>query len=162
MPASFNKVILVGNLTRDPEVRTTPGGTKIAKLGLAVNRRYRTRDSDELKEEVTYVDIDAFNQQAELMERYCQKGSGLLVEGRLRLDQWETANGEKRNKLCVVMENFQFLSGREDSSGGESTRDDGGRSGSTNRPASSGSDRGSASSETRGGDTFQEDDEVPF
>jgi single-strand DNA-binding protein len=161
MPASFNKVILVGNLTRDPEVRTTPGGTKIAKLGLAVNRRYRTRDSNELKEEVTYVDIDAFTQQAELMERYCQKGSALLVEGRLRLDQWETANGEKRNKLCVVMENFQFLSGREDPSGGEPTRE-AEKSNPASRPASSESSGENASSKTPGGDNFQEDDEVPF
>lgn len=161
MPASFNKVILVGNLTRDPEVRTTPSGTKIAKLGLAVNRRYRTRDSDELKEEVTYVDIDAFSQQAELMERYCQKGSALLVEGRLRLDQWETANGEKRNKLCVVMENFQFLSGRDDASGGGQTREGSGSyPGSRTAASEAKSDKGP--SETRGGDNFQEDDEVPF
>ena len=106
--ANFNKVFLMGNLTRDPEVRTTPSGLKIAKFGLAVNRRYRTRD-DETKEETTFVDLDAFGHQAEIIERYCLKGSPLFVEGRLRLDQWETNSGEKRSKLAVVVENFQFL-----------------------------------------------------
>ncbi|NDV61374.1 single-stranded DNA-binding protein [Puniceicoccales bacterium CK1056] len=109
--ASFNKVILMGNLTRDPEVRTTPSGLKIAKFGLAVNRKYRTRDN-ELKEETTFVDIDAFGTQAETLERYCEKGSPLLVEGRLRLDQWQTSNGENRSKLSVVLENFQLMGGR--------------------------------------------------
>ena len=106
--ANFNKVLLMGNLTRDPDVRTTPSGMKIAKLGLAVNRRFRTRD-DENREETTFVDIDAFGNQAELIERYCQKGTPLFIEGRLRLDQWESNTGEKRSKLTVVMENFQFL-----------------------------------------------------
>ena len=106
--ANFNKVLLMGNLTRDPDVRTTPSGMKIAKLGLAVNRRFRTRD-DEAREETTFVDIDAFGKQAEIIERYCQKGSPLFVEGRLRLDQWESNTGEKRSKLAVVLENFQFL-----------------------------------------------------
>lgn len=106
--ANFNKVLLMGNLTRDPDVRTTPSGVKIAKLGLAVNRRYRTRE-DENREETTFVDIDAFGNQAEIIERYCQKGSPLFIEGRLRLDQWESNTGEKRSKLTVVMENFQFL-----------------------------------------------------
>ena len=110
--ASFNKVYLMGNLTRDPDVRTTPTGLKIAKLGLAVNRRYRTRDNEQ-KEETTFVDIDAFGQQAETLERYCQKGSPLFVEGRLRLEQWQTNTGENRSKLTVVLENFQFIGGRE-------------------------------------------------
>jgi single-strand DNA-binding protein len=117
--ASFNKVILMGNLTRDPDVRTTPTGLKIAKLGLAVSRRYRTKDSPEIKEETTFVDIDAFGAQAETIEQYCQKGSGLMVEGRLRLDQWESKEGEKRSKLCVVLESFQFT-GRPPSEGGGS------------------------------------------
>ena len=106
--ANFNKVYLMGNLTRDPEVRTTPTGLKIAKLGLAVNRRYKTRD-DEAREETTFVDMDAFGNQAEILERYCKKGSPLFIEGRLRLDQWESNAGEKRSKLSVVVENFQFL-----------------------------------------------------
>ena len=117
--ANFNKVYLMGNLTRDPEVRTTPSGMKIAKFGLAVNRRYRGRD-EEVKEETTFVDIDAFGNQAEVIERYCQKGSPLFVEGRLRLDQWESNTGEKRSRLSVVLEGFQFIGG---ASGSERTEE---------------------------------------
>jgi single-strand DNA-binding protein len=119
--ASLNKVYLMGNLTRDPDVRTTTTGLKIAKLGLAVNRKYRTREN-ELKDETTFVDIDAFGQQAEVLERYCQKGSPLFVEGRLRLDQWQSNTGENRSKLTVVLENFQFIGGRE---GGQAQEDSG-------------------------------------
>ncbi len=112
MAASFNKVYLMGNLTRDPESRVTPAGLTIVKLGLAVNRRYRTRDG-EVKEEVTFVDIDAFGATAETIQKYCSKGSGLFVEGRLRLDQWQDkTSGENRSKLSVVLENFQFIGGR--------------------------------------------------
>ncbi|MEX0332500.1 MAG: single-stranded DNA-binding protein [Puniceicoccaceae bacterium] len=146
--ANFNKVLLMGNLTRDPEVRTTPTGMKIAKFGMAVNRRFRTRDN-EAREETTFVDLDAFGNQAEIIEKYCQKGSPLFVEGRLRLDQWETPNGEKRSKLGIVVENFQFLG-----SGGSQERSDEPRATQDNpRPAQ---DSGSS-----GGDSF-DDDEVPF
>jgi len=113
--ASFNKVILMGNLTRDPEIRVTPGGLKIAKLGLAVNRKYRKRDSNELTEEVTFVDIDAFGQQAEILERYATKGKGLMIEGRLKMDQWQDReSGANRSKLGVVLDQFQFVGGREE------------------------------------------------
>lgn len=98
----------MGNLTRDPEVRVATNGLKIAKLGMAVNRKFRTREN-ETKEETTFVDIDAFGQQAEVLERYCQKGTPLFVEGRLRLDQWQSKEGENRSKLTVVLEGFQFL-----------------------------------------------------
>lgn len=107
--ASYNKVILLGNLTRDPELRYTPKGQAVAKLGLAVNRSYKT-DSGETKEEVTFIDIDAWGKQAELIGQYLRKGSPLFVEGRLRLDQWDDKNtGQKVSKLKVVMENFQFV-----------------------------------------------------
>jgi single-strand DNA-binding protein len=117
MSASYNKVFLMGNLTRDPETRTTPGGLVIAKLGLAVNRRYRTKDGEQ-REEVTYVDIDAFGAQAETIQKYCSKGSGIFVEGRLRLDQWQDKNtGDNRSKLGVVLEGFQFVGGRHEEGG---------------------------------------------
>lgn len=117
MSASYNKVFLMGNLTRDPETRVTPGGLTIAKLGLAVNRRYRTKDGEQ-KEETTFVDIDAFGAPAETIRKYCSKGSGLFVEGRLRLDQWQDKNtGDNRSKLNVVLENFQFIGGRGESEG---------------------------------------------
>jgi single-strand DNA-binding protein len=117
--ASFNKVILIGNLTRDPELRVTANGNSICKLGLAVNRVYMTKDG-ERREETTFIDIDAFGKQAEVISKYMRKGRGLMVEGRLKLDQWEQ-EGQKRSKLCVVLESFQFLGGRDES---ESTSGD--------------------------------------
>ncbi len=116
--ASFNKVILVGNLTRDPELRYTPKGMAIAKIGLAVNRSWKT-ETGESKEEVTFVDIDAFGKQAETIAQYMKKGSPLLVEGRLRLDQWDDKQtGQKRSRLGVVLEGFQFLGGPRATEGG--------------------------------------------
>jgi single-strand DNA-binding protein len=107
--ASFNKVILMGNLTRDPELRYTPKGMAIAKIGLAVNRRWTT-ETGEQKEEVTFVDIDAFGKQAETIGQYMRKGGAILVEGRLRLDQWDDKQtGQKRQRLGVVCENFRFV-----------------------------------------------------
>lgn len=110
--ASFNKVILIGNLTRDPELRVTANGNSICKLGLAVNRAYVTKDG-ERREETTFIDIDAFGKQAEVISKYMRRGRPLMVEGRLKLDQWES-DGQKRSKLNVVLESFQFLGGRDD------------------------------------------------
>lgn len=117
--ANFNKVILMGNLTRDPEMRYTPKGTAVARLSLAVNRRYTT-ETGESKEEVTFVDVDAWGKQAEVIAQYCRKGKPLLVEGRLKLDTWDDkATGQKRSRLGVVLEGFQFVGGRrEDEVGG--------------------------------------------
>ncbi len=121
--ASFNKVILVGNLTRDPELRYTPKGLAIAKIGLAVNRVWKS-ETGETKEEVTFVDVDAFGKQAETIGQYLKKGRPILVEGRLRLDQWDDKQtGQKRSKLGVVLESFKFLdSGRADSAAPASSR----------------------------------------
>lgn len=115
--ASFNKVILMGNLTRDPELRVTPNGSSICKIGLAVNRNYTLQDGTR-KEEVTFVDCDAFGKQAETISRWMSKGRGIMIEGRLRLDQWDDRNtGQQRSKLGVVIENFQFVGGRGDGPG---------------------------------------------
>src|SRR6267142_1889563 len=121
--ANFNKVILAGNLTRDPELRYTPKGMAIAKFGLAINRTWKN-ETGEAKEEVTFVDIDAFGKQAETLAKYMKKGRPLLMEGRLRLDQWDDKQtGQKRSRLGVVLENFQCLdSGRGDGSGGGGAR----------------------------------------
>src|SRR5438093_5499788 len=109
--ASFNKVILVGNLTRDPELRYTANGKAIAKIGLAVNRVW-TNEAGEKKEEVTFVDVDAFGRTAENVGQYMRKGSPMLIEGRLRLDQWDDKQtGQKRSRLGVVAEIVQFLGG---------------------------------------------------
>lgn len=110
--ANFNKVILAGNVTRDPEVRYTPKGTAVTKIGLAINRNWKT-ETGEMKEEVTFVDIDAFGRQAEVIGQYIKKGRPLLVEGRLKLDQWEDKNThQKQSKLKVVLESFSFLDSR--------------------------------------------------
>src|SRR5438093_12345241 len=107
--ANFNKVLLMGNLTRDPEVRYTPKGTAIATIGLAVNRVWST-ESGEKKEEVTFVDVDVWGRQAETIGQYMSKGRPIFIEGRLRLDQWDDKQtGQKRSKLKVVCESFQFI-----------------------------------------------------
>ena len=122
--ASFNKVILAGNLTRDPELRYTPNGKAVAKVGLAVNRVWTT-ESGEKKEEVTFIDVDAFGRQAEVIAQYMRKGRPLLVEGRLKLDQWDDKQtGQKRSRLGVVLESFSFLDSNrsEAGAGGEPAR----------------------------------------
>lgn len=107
--ASFNKVILVGNLTRDPELRYTPKGTAIAKIGLAINRVW-TNDAGEKKEDVTFVDVDVFGRTAENVGQYMRKGRPILIEGRLKLDQWDDKQtGQKKSRLGVVAEVVQFL-----------------------------------------------------
>jgi single-strand DNA-binding protein len=109
--ASLNKVLLMGNLTRDPEVRYTPKGTAVAAIGLAINRQW-TSETGEQKEDVTFVDIEVWGRQAETANQYLKKGSPLFVEGRLRLDQWDDKeSGQKRSKLKIVCERFQFIGG---------------------------------------------------
>ena len=106
---SLNKVLLMGNLTRDPELRVTPKGTSICQFGLAINRQFKM-ESGESREEVIFVDIEAWGKQGETIAKYCTKGRPLYVEGRLRLDQWEDKNTkEKRSRMKVVLEQFQFL-----------------------------------------------------
>ncbi len=115
--ANFNKVILLGNLTRDPEVRQVGGGQSVAKLGMAVNRTFTV--NGEKREETCYVDLTAWGRQAEVLGQYAGKGRPLMIEGRLQYSQWEDkATGQKRNKLEVVIENFQFVGGREAGEGG--------------------------------------------
>src|SRR5512135_2753112 len=107
--ASYNRVILAGNLTRDPELRYTPKGTAVAEIGIAVNRSWKD-ESGQMQEEVTFVDVAAYGRQAEVIGQYLKKGRPLLVEGRLKLDSWDDKQtGQKRSKLRVVLESFQFL-----------------------------------------------------
>lgn len=116
--ASLNKVMLIGNLTRDPEVRYTPKGSAVADLAIAVNRSYQT-DSGERQEEVTYVDVVAWSRLAELAGQYLHKGRAVFVEGRLQMDSWEDkATGQKRSKIRVVAENLQFLDSKGAGGGG--------------------------------------------
>ena len=114
--ANFNKVLLVGNLTRDPELKSTPSNQSVAQIGLAVNRNYQTKDGEK-REETTFVDCEAWGRTAEVMCQYLAKGRPVLVEGRLKLDQWQDKDGNNRSKLKVVIENFQFVDSR--SGGGD-------------------------------------------
>ena len=113
---NFNKVYLMGNLTRDPEMRTTPTGTSVCQFGMAVNRIYNN-SSGERQEETTFVDIEAWGRQAETISKYVNKGNPLFVEGRLKLDTWENNEGEKRSRMKVVLENLQFISQRGEGGG---------------------------------------------
>ena len=119
--ASLNKVLLIGNLTRDPEVRYTPSGAAVCEFGMAMNRTYTS--NNEKKEEVCYVDINVWGRQAEACNKYLQKGSSLFVEGRLHLDQWnDKETGKSRSRLRVVAERTQFLgSSRKGEYGEENT-----------------------------------------
>ena len=109
--ASYNKVLLMGNLTRDPEMRYTPSGMALCRLGLAVNRVF-TDKNNQRREEVTFVDIDVWGRQAEIAQQYLSKGRPVFVEGRLKLDQWDDKQtGQKRSKLSVVGDRIQFIGG---------------------------------------------------
>jgi single-strand DNA-binding protein len=116
--ANFNKVILLGNLTRDIELRYSQAGLAIAKLGMAINRKFT--QNGEAKETTCFVDLTAFGKQAETLNQYVGKGSPLFVEGRLEYSTWEAQDGGKRSKLEVVIENFQFVGGRSSDASGES------------------------------------------
>src|SRR3954463_1624186 len=134
--ASFNKVILIGNLTRDPEVRYTPKGTAVAEIGLAVNRVYTT-DSGEKREEATFVDVTLWGRTAEIAGEYLKKGRPVFIEGRLQLDTWDDKqSGQKRSKLKVVGEGLQLLGGRPGGGGGGGGDEEGSGGGSrSSRPA---------------------------
>ncbi len=124
--ASLNKVFLIGNLTRDPELRVTPKGTAICQFGIAVNRQFKD-DSGATRDETTFVDIEAWGKQGELVSKYLAKGSQCMVEGRLKLDQWEDkASGQKRSRLKVVLDNVQFLGAPRGAGGGGQSHSPGG------------------------------------
>lgn len=169
--ANVNKVILIGNLTRDPELRYTPNGTAVVEFGMAMNRKWKGRDGQQ-KEDTCFVDVQAWTRSAEVISEYCRKGAPLYVEGRLQLDSWEGRDGQKRSKLRVVVQNFQFLGAPRDQSVPRSTTKD--ESGNRSRPRpqaapqppspesppepSSGQD--AAPTEPEG--QYQIDDDIPF
>ncbi|HQX50036.1 MAG TPA: single-stranded DNA-binding protein [Planctomycetaceae bacterium] len=140
--ASFNKVILVGNLTRDPEVRYIPSGTAVCDVGLAVNSQWTDRKTNERKEEVTFIDVTLWGRTAEIAGEYLAKGRPVLIEGRLHLDSWEDKeSGQKRSKLKVIGESLQMLGSRDgggsggSGSGGGSAAAGGGAARGPSRPA---------------------------
>lgn len=110
---SYNKVIMLGNITRDIEVRTLPSNNAVAQIGLAMNHKWRDKTSGEMREEVTFVDCEAFGKTAENIAKYFSKGSPILVDGRLKLDTWkDKTDGSNRSKLKVVIESFEFVGGK--------------------------------------------------
>lgn len=112
---SFNKVILMGNLTKDPEIRYTPSGTAVANFRLAVNHKYK--QGDDLREEVCYIDVVVFGKQAETCGQYLNKGQSVIIDGRLQEKRWETEDGQKRSKHEVVGQSVRFMPKRGESSG---------------------------------------------
>ncbi len=115
--ANYNRVILAGNLTRDPELSYTANNLAVCKFGLAINRKWKDRDGN-MKEDTCFVDITAFGRTGEVINQYMSKGRGILVEGRLNFRQWTDPEGKNRSKLSVVAENFQFLGDRGGGGGG--------------------------------------------
>src|SRR4051812_26231160 len=116
--ASYNKVLLMGNLTRDPALKYLPNQTPVVDFGVACNRRFKTQSGDE-REEVTFVDCSAFGRTAEVINQYFTKGKPIFIEGRLKYDQWEDKQGGgKRSKLSVHIDNFQFIGGRDGAGAG--------------------------------------------
>jgi single-strand DNA-binding protein len=158
--AYLNKVFIIGNLTRDPELRVTPKGTAICQFGIAVNRQFKD-ESGATRDETTFIDVEAWGKQGELVAKYLNKGSLAMVEGRLKLDQWEDKQtGQKRSKLKVVLDNVQFLSSRGSAGGGAQGQhapgDDTDQTGS-DRPAPGGGARpAQAASQDKA------DEDVPF
>lgn len=116
--ASFNQVILLGNLTRDPQLKYLPSQTPVAEFGIACNRKFKTQSGED-KEEVTFVDCSAFGKTGELINQYFTKGKPIFIQGRLKYDSWEDKQGGgKRSKMSVIVENFQFIGGRDGGGGG--------------------------------------------
>ena len=152
MAGNFNKVFLMGNLTRDVELRHTSSNQAVANIGLAVNRRFRMQ-SGENREETTFVDCEAWGRTAEVMSQYLAKGRPVFIEGRLKLDQWQDQQGNKQSKLRVVVENFQFV----DSPGGGGGGGGGGAGGARSAPAGAGASSGGGYEEP----TITEED-MPF
>ncbi len=113
--ASYNRVILMGNLTRDPELKFLPSGNSVANFGMAISERYTDRQSGEQKENVCFVDVAAWGRQAEIVNEYLTKGSPIFIEGALKFDSWETEDGSRRSKLSVTALRIQLIGGRRDS-----------------------------------------------
>ena len=161
---NFNRVFLMGNLTRDVELRSTPSGHQVAKIGLAVNRRWRDQQGQD-HDETTFVDCEAWGKTAEIMAKYLAKGRPVFIEGRLKLDQWtDKESGQNRSKLGVVVETFQFVDSKGGGGGGQGGE---GGGGSYNRPnvVTRGQSRPAPAAQQSGGGESQEvpeSDDIPF
>lgn len=175
--ASYNKVMIMGNLTRDPEVRYTPKGSAVTDIGIAVNRVYTT-ENNERREEVTYVDVVLWGRQAEIAGQFLKRGSGVFIEGRLQMDTWEDKQtGQKRSKIRVVGEVMQFVGGKRDGAeeggggyGGGASSGGSGGSGGYSRPPQPRSGNGPQRQQPPPAQDYNEgpitdgldDDDIPF
>ncbi len=162
--ANLNKVMLIGRLTRDPEVRTFSNGGKVAKFGFAVNNRKKNQQTGQWEEEAVFLDVEAFNRgdsgkQADLVEQYLAKGRQVFIEGHLKLDSWTAQDGQKRNRLVVVVDNLQFLDSRQD---GEGTGGSNGGAARAPRPAAAPGPRKAAPSGYSGGGNEYADEPEPM
>jgi single-strand DNA-binding protein len=166
--ANLNKVMLIGRLTRDPEVRTFSNGGKVAKFGFAVNNRKKNQQSGQWEDEPVFLDVEAFNRgetgrQADLVEQYLTKGRQVFIEGHLRLDSWTAQDGQKRNRLVIVVDNVQFLDPRQDGEGGNGAgRPPRAASNSMPRKASPGGDEGDFGGDAEPMEPSSRDDDIPF
>jgi len=162
--ANYNKVMLIGNLTRDPELRYLQSGMAVCDFGLAVNRTWRN-PAGEQKEEVLFVDLTAWGKQAETVSEYLQKGNPIFVEGRLKMDQWTGQDGQKRSKMTVVVERFQFLGGRRGAKEGGEGGSSGGPANAGGRPQQGAPPKGAGPAgkpPPQGTDFDAGDDSIPF
>jgi single-strand DNA-binding protein len=160
MAASLNKVLLMGNLTRDPEVKYTPKGNAVGDLAIAINDSYKAADGT-IKETVTYVDVEVWGRQAETCKQYLTKGRPVFVEGQLRLDQWETPQGEKKSRMKVRADRVQFLG----SPGGAGGGSGGNRSGGNYSSGAGGSEAArpaKPAAVSEDGPPPADDDDIPF
>ena len=154
---NLNRVMLMGNLTRDPELRYTPSNMAVVTLGLAINRRWRNQQSTEWQEETTFVDCEAWGRTAETINQYLRKGRPIFIEGRLRLDQWQDKEGNNRSKLKVVIEGFQFVDAKQP--GNATGGPEGGERGSRSSGASN---AGATASSEAPPSTGEATEDIPF
>ena len=159
--ANYNKIMIMGNLTRDPELSYLPNNTPVCKIGMASNRRYRQQDGEQA-EETLFIDCTAFGKQAEILNQYRRKGQPLFIEGRLKLDRWQDKEGNNRSKHQIVIENFQFIESRASNDGGGGGgggyNGGGGGGGGYNNQSNDGYNSGSAPA----GPPVGNDEDIPF
>ncbi|MDX1681736.1 MAG: single-stranded DNA-binding protein [Phycisphaeraceae bacterium] len=163
---NLNKVMLMGNLTRDPELRHLPSNTPVVNIGVAINRTWRNQDGEQ-QEETTFVDCECFGRRAEVINQYLRKGRPVYLEGRLKLDQWQDRDGNNRSKLKVIVENFEFIDSRGGDAGGGGSYGGGGgggyQQGSPGGGGGAGGGSGNAGGGGGGGDHVAvDDDDIPF
>lgn len=159
--ASFNKVIMMGNLTRDPQLSYLPSQTPVAEFGLAMTHRFKGNDG-QMRDDVCFVDCRVYGRRAETIQKYCQKGQQLLVEGRLTFDRWETPEGQKRSKHRIFVDNFTFVGSRGSTGGGGGSGDYGGGAQQAN-PNTGGFDNANSGGGFEGGaGGAAPDDDIPF